>query len=218
MLLLWSTLCAQAQTQDIGVWTAMLSAPEFTDHVRGWLDVHARRDGDRFLAIVRPGVGWQITPQVSAWAGYAWIPSLPDDRDLFNEHRIWEQVTVTIPLGDRMNIQSRTRFEQRFAQGGGTVGLRIREFVRFSILPRREEAVRLALWDELFVGLNDNPLARPGFDQNRLFVGFGLPIRHGGRMEIGVLNVLAQRSDLQVTWVLAANWFVPRDTFRRKDG
>lgn len=209
-----ATLGAHAQTQDIAVWTAALASPDVSDRTRVWLDVHARRSQASFLSIVRPGVGLQFTSAVSGWLGYAWIPTVPDDGATRHEHRIWQQLIGNISLGDRWTLQSRTRFEQRFAVGGG-VGLRVREFVRLSVAPEVAQRPRLALWDELFVGLNDTDWgAVAGFDQNRLFVGVGLPVSHGGRVEVGLLNVLALRDELQVSWVVAANWFVPRTLFR----
>ncbi|MEO0604807.1 MAG: DUF2490 domain-containing protein [Myxococcota bacterium] len=210
LLTLSSPALAQT-TQDIAVWTAVLASPDVTDRTRIWFDAHARRDQGRFLAIVRPGVGLQLTDAVSGWVGYGWIPSVPDDGETTHEHRIWEQVIANLGLGDRLTLQSRTRFEQRFSGGGGAVALRLREFVRLTVDPSAPERVRLALWDELFVGLGDTDWgAVGGLDQNRLFVGAGLPIRPGGRVEIGLLNVLLPREDLNVTWAIAANWFPPR--------
>lgn len=203
-------------THDVAVWTAVLASPELTGRTRLWFDGHARRDQARFLAIVRPGVGLQFSDRVSGWVGYGWIPSVPDEGDTFHEHRIWQQVIANLGLGDRVTLQSRTRFEQRFAGGGGEVALRLREFVRLSVRPNQPSRVRLALWDELFVGFSDTDWgAVGGIDQNRLFVGVGLPVTHGGRVELGLLNVLLPRDDTTVAWVVAANWFPP-PTFRKK--
>lgn len=211
---LWA-LCAHAQVQDIAAWTAVLASPEISGRTRLWLDVHARRDAAAFLSIVRPGVGLQLTDQVSAWVGGAWIPTLPDDGALSSELRIWEQAIVNVQLGSEVGLSSRTRLEQRISGGGGALGWRIREFVRLSIEPSTSDGPRLALWDEVFLGLNDTDWgAVAGFDQNRLFVGVGLPVAHGGRVELGVVNVVAQRDELRMTWVVAANWFVPRGVLR----
>ena len=154
ILALAAALTAQAQVHDSGMWTAVLASPDVSDRARLWLDVHARRDGGSFLSIIRPGAGAQLSDRVSAWAGVAWIPTLPDDGAARHELRIWEQAIVNVPLGDRLKLQSRTRLEQRFAEGGG-VGLRVREFVRLTVAPENPDRVRLALWDEVFVGLNE---------------------------------------------------------------
>ena len=42
-------------------------------------------------------------------------------------------------------------------------------------------------WDELKIHLNDTARTDPGFDQNRLFVGVGLGVREGTRLEVGYL-------------------------------
>ncbi|MBX2799659.1 MAG: DUF2490 domain-containing protein [Myxococcales bacterium] len=214
MLLLATALTAQAQTHDAAVWTAMLASPDLEGQTRLWLDVHARRDAGRFLSIVRPGVGLQLTERTSAWVGFAWIPSIPDDGEASSEARVWQQLLANIAIGNA-TLQSRTRIEQRFTGTGG-VALRFREFLRLSIPPDDPNAPRLALWDEVFVGANDTDWgAVQGLDQNRLFLGVGLPIRRGGRVEVGLLNVLAPRDTLQVSWVVAANWFIPRNALTR---
>lgn len=210
---------AQAQaTHDVAVWTAVLASPDLAGRTRLWFDGHARRNDAKFLAIVRPGLGLQLTDAVSGWVGYGWIPSVPDEGQTFHEHRIWEQIIADVKLGERLVLQSRTRLEQRFPGSGGPLALRLREFVRLTLRPEKPSRARLALWDELFVGLDDTDWGSVrGIDQNRLFVGVGLPVTHGGRVELGLLNVVLPRDDLNVTWAVAANWFPPR-AWRRDRG
>jgi hypothetical protein len=207
---------AHAAEQDLGVWSAVLSATELGDGpARFWLDLHARRDGARFLAIVRPGLGLQLTDHASAWVGAGWIPSVPDDGDATHEIRVWEQLIATGDLGSWGTLQSRTRFEQRTLDGGD-LGFRVREFVRFGAVPRQEQRASLVVWDEVFLGLNETGWgAVSGLDQNRLFVGAALPVRHGGRVEVGLLQVAVPRDELGLTWIAAMNWFTPA-SWRRK--
>ena len=50
---------------------------------------------DRLL--LRPAVGFQLTPEVSLWAGYGWTPSFtPSYRD---EQRPWQQLLVEQRFG-----------------------------------------------------------------------------------------------------------------------
>ncbi len=79
---------AHAQAHEISAWTAVLAAPDLTGRTRAWFDLHLRREEDRFWMIVRPGLGLQLTDAISAWGGYDFIPSIPDDGEASVEHRI----------------------------------------------------------------------------------------------------------------------------------
>ena len=85
---------ARAQAQhDAQVWTAVLGNAKLGEDDSGpalWLDVHLRRSGANLVHIARPGVGWRAAPWVSAWAGYGFVPVLPDGADPVVEHRLWQ--------------------------------------------------------------------------------------------------------------------------------
>ena len=89
------------------------------------------------------------------------------------------------------------------------MGFRVREFVRFNYRPQATANVGLAIWDELFIGLNNPGFAVKGYDQNRLFVGPALYTPYGVRVEAGYLFVHLNRSpDNQLQHVAAVNLFV----------
>jgi hypothetical protein len=49
--------------------------------------------------------------------------------------------------------------------------------------------ISAVLWDEVFVRLNSTgPATRFGFEQNRVFAGFGYALSKQARIEIGYLN------------------------------
>lgn len=161
-----------------------------------WADVQARRSGDGTVLIARPGVGVQVLPWLSLWAGYAWIPTFPDSTpDVVNEHRAWQQVFIQYETSFRLNFQSRTRVEQRFHERGGEVGLRGRQFFRLSWRPSAEVPVGGLVSDELFIGFNSTSWGQPaGIDQNRLFVGPFFQLSPWARIEAGYLLVYMDRS------------------------
>lgn len=69
-------------SQEGQIWTAFLSTakPKGSDSgLRFWLDMHLRRSSSNIVHIARPSIGWSFTPSVSGWAGYAWVPVLPDE-------------------------------------------------------------------------------------------------------------------------------------------
>ena len=175
---------------------------------RFWLDMHLRRSSSNIVHIARPGVGWSFSPSVSAFAGYAWVPVLPDEGDTVNEHRLWQQLIFKHSIGD-LSLQSRTRFEQRMSGAGDDIGFRVREFVRASWSAGQDGRRGLVVWDELFVGLNEPDWGAPkGLDQNRTFVGPFTAVGESMRLEMGYLLLWLNRdSGDTVGHVLATNLF-----------
>ncbi|MFW6050826.1 MAG: DUF2490 domain-containing protein [Myxococcota bacterium] len=206
---------ATAQTErDFQVWNALLATADLPGPSSAtpslWLDVHARRGDAGTVHILRPGVGVRLAPFLSLWAGYGWVPVFTDGGPTAHEHRAWQQVILQHRTDDRLAMQSRTRFEQRFHDGGDDVGLRVRQFVRMGWQPSADIPVGVVGWDELFLGLHDTDWgALGGFDQNRLFLGAFMPITTGVRVEVGYLNVYVRRTGADLlAHNLAINLFV----------
>jgi len=212
---------AHGQIQDTGLWLGAFSQGQlnFKDledaRTRWWFDGNARFLGDDFElfhGVVRPGLGYQLNEEQTAWVGYAWIgESLPDLT--FHENRIWEQWTLTRERGD-MTIQLRSRLEQRFVSLGDDVGWRFRQMLRLQKPIERYPNLLWVAWDEIFFHLNDTDWgARTGYNQNRLFIGLGRtpPTRSSRRTEIGYLyqqiQVAEDGADLS-NHILSINFFL----------
>ncbi len=199
---------AQAQEQEFQSWSSATTQWSVGGKVEFWLDGHARRRSASTLLIARPAIGYRLLDNVTAYVGYAWIPTVPDAGSLQSEHRIWQQAILG-HAAQGFAFALRPRLEQRFADGGD-VGHRARLFARASWSPPAGD-VMLVAWDEAFLQLNDTDWgASRGFDQNRLFVGVGFPSRSGVRFEVGYLNVLLHREPFQIAHVLAINGFFSR--------
>ncbi len=203
LALLLGGLAATAATAqpaaEYQTWNAVMATAHLgqqTPSLAFWADLHVRRTAAGVQAIARPGVGVQLTPGVSLWGGYAWTPTFSDgDPAPVHEHRAWEQVLLQHETSFRLNLQSRTRLEQRFHQSGGEVGLRLRQFLRVSWRPSAEVPVGLLASDELFIGLNATSWGQPaGVDQNRLFVGPFFQLAPWARLEAGYLFVYLDRA------------------------
>ncbi len=111
-------------------------------------------------------------------------------------------------MDGRLKTQSRTRFELRFSEVDDAVGFRLRQFVRANYRPHKDARWALAVWDEIFVGLNDVAFATQGYDQNRIFVGPALHAFDGLRVEFGYLFVHLRRPPANnFQHVLALNFF-----------
>lgn len=160
---------------------------------RWYFELQGRtRDGvdDMDQLLVRPAVGLDLTPRSSLWAGYGYTPSYPPDLDVLQEHRAWQQYLWVGRLNrPALQIQWRSRLEERWIEGNGETAWRYRQFARLTRqLGARAGGPALVVWDEVFVHLNDTPRTVSGFDQNRLFAGVGVGVGPRSRLEVGYLN------------------------------
>lgn len=185
-----------AQTiDDVGQWSAILAQDKFSPdaRLRWWFDGHYRLfdDNDGFgQSIVRPGIGFDIQENSTLWVGYGWIETSPIQGADIDEHRIWQQWTCS-RSADPFKFAARTRFEQRFVESTDDTGLRLRQFIRGQMNLGPCSKRTFVVWDELFIALNDTDWGqRSGFDQNRIFVGFGFKKHHSStwRVEVGYMN------------------------------
>ncbi len=219
LLLLLAALhqSASAQTiDDVGQWSALFSQDRFShdSRMRWWFDGHYRLfddNGGFGQSIVRPGIGLDVGENSALWAGYGWIRTSPIQGDDVDEHRIWQQWTWSRKI-DCFKVAARTRFEQRLIESAGDTGLRLRQFVRGQKNLGSCSKRTFVVWDELFVALNDTDWGqRSGFDQNRIFVGFGFKRHHSSkwRVEVGYMNqTVNQRGPInRSNHILAINMF-----------
>lgn len=187
---------AHANTQAYETWLGGF----FNGPISGrWFfqgDVHYRAYADfsSHWVLVRPGLGYQVSPGMYLTLGYAWTPSWPHPDETFSErideHRAWEQWQYEWAPGQGpWKWQLRSRLEQRFRpRVNDDWGLRFRQMARVSYA--LDERWLLATWDELFLGLNKAAWGQaPGFDQNRYFLGLGYVVQPSRlRLELGYFN------------------------------
>lgn len=185
----WPGAAAAGDTQ---LWSAVfVNGPATKDgRLLLWFDGHARVRiaGDELdVSILRPGLGWRVSPKLDVWAGYARVTTYRNGPDL-QEDRLWQQATyhVTELAGGRLS--GRTRLEQRFRETGDDTGWRLRQTLRYA-RPIENTPVSFVFNNEAFFGLNDaNWGQRSGFDQNRAFVGGAWQASKQLRIEAGYLN------------------------------
>jgi len=205
-LLTFSQSTLHAQTvNDTGQWLALfangdIDSEDSRHRFKWWFDGHTRffdDTGGFGQSIVRPGIGYALGDSAAVvWAGYGWIRSSPASNADFDEHRIWQQITWSENI-DSTTLGLRSRLEQRFLETGSDTGWRARQLVSLRRPLERAPRLSMVVWDELFIHLNDtNWGANAGFDQNRVFLGFGLKIdpRSAHRIEVGYLNQYVNRS------------------------
>jgi Protein of unknown function (DUF2490) len=139
--------------------------------------------------LVRPAIGYQITPHVSVWQGYAWTPSWNERTNQFrNENRLFQQVLVENKW-KQLDWKSRTRLEERFIEDtSGTTAVRFRQMVRGQIPISKDKKWSAVAYDELFIDLNKVPNNnKAGYDQNRVFVGINRKFNQHINAEAGYM-------------------------------
>lgn len=200
-------LAATKSEHQLWASTTLFTRPLTSWRLLGWLDLHDRKRQDSTLLIMRPALGYQVLDRLAVHAGYAWIPTYVDEGADRHEQRIWQQLLFNAPAPAGWSLSLRPRFEQRFADGGNDTGYRMRLWARASYA--LNAGVLFVLWNELFYQFNDTDWkAAAGFDQNRAFLGVGLPAVSGARVEFGYLQVFTKRTpDSHMDHNLAINLF-----------
>ncbi len=179
LIVLSSARIAAAETNDdFEIWAAAFVTAQLRQTAPGpllWFDVHARRAEAGSVLILRPGVGYAFNSWASAWVGYAWNPVFLDaSHERIDVQGLWEQLTLNYGKNPKMVLQSRTRFEQFWADTGDQMYPRLRQFGRFNYRPSSSVPVGLAIWDEVFFGLKQVDWGKGGFFENRIFAGLAI--------------------------------------------
>ena len=208
---------AEPSEHNYQTWFAAFSHGSLYKNLWFWGDGHVRlyENFQPSAILVRPGLSWRAAPTFYLTAGYAWTPSWqrPNDELRFtDEHRAWQQLLWT-PSDPEAGVAAmfRGRLEQRFRPADGDdTGLRFRALWRGQVPLSRDGRVILAIWDELFIGMNDTDWGqRTGVDQNRVFGGVGWKAKPKVlRIEVGYTNVwLVRPGPDPVNHILAINTF-----------
>lgn len=202
-ILSWSTKGNCALERDVQTWFNITaigkthSNNKFIGRLRYWLEDQERLgdDSSRFSQILlRPGLGYALTDNLSIWIGYAWIyTGKPNTPNPFEEDRIWQQLLWT-KTNKYLTFTSRTRTEQRFLENNPKTAYRLRQLIKISVPFKHFNKMSFVTSDEVFfhknnfVGTNSS-----GFDQNRYFVGVGYKINPSLNTEIGYMNQYIRR-------------------------
>ncbi len=202
---------ARADETDSQLWTLLTVNKRFQNGVRLYGEVQPRvgnHFSDVTQLLIRPAVGYQVSPTVSLWLGYGWTPSFKPR--YVNEHRIFQQVLVENRYAN-FDMTNRTRLEERFISGAGETAYRFRHQIRFYKPLDAQKRWGAVASDELFIHLNTTPGGpQAGFDQNRPFIGLARQINKHARLEAGyqatTLNPRNRPNRRLDTLLLTANY------------
>lgn len=187
--LLLATLATPALA-DEQIWLAGTVEGPISGRLITWSDVQLRftNGADRLgQLVVRPSLGFALKPGDGLYLGYAYFETYPEGRPTQKEHRLWQQAQLRV-LGTpgKAVLVSRTRLEQRFTEGEGETGWRLRQFTRGQVWVGNGWS--LIGFSEAFVGLNETPFQPSGLSQLRNFAGVGKGLAPQLTLEAGYLN------------------------------
>lgn len=207
---MWGDVARAATDHDGQLWFPLYNKLYLPGNFRGWLEVNPRfgnnvSEIDQLL--LRPAIGYQISPSFSIWQGYAWVTNYePRFRD---EHRLYQQLSYRRSF-TRFRISSRTRFEERFIRNARGTALRAREMVRGDIPFGPNKHWALVIYDEVFINLNTiRSGPESGFDQNRFFVGINRKLNDSVRVDFGYQNqTINTKGPNTMNHIILIQWFI----------
>ncbi len=209
LALLMGSIPGFGQRNTFNQWTAFNNV--FTINKVLGINFDAQfRSGDQVkqfsTIILRPGLNVTFKKNFFGTLGYAFVPnrrSAMSVSDMVPEHRIWQQLQLTHPVGFTA-LTHRLRFEQRFiptyvaSQGeldvnGHDFTTRLRYFVRdiipFKGIKQFTKGYFVSVQNEVFINTGDKSIVNgKHFDQNRLLLGIGRRFRKEFDLEAGYLN------------------------------
>ncbi|MFQ3667143.1 MAG: DUF2490 domain-containing protein [Sphingomonadaceae bacterium] len=190
---------ARAVEHDGQAWTNFMAYGTVTSDLALWFDVSLRWTDDFSRlgqALFRPGIGWKPNRNFMAIAGYVFSEVNPVDGPTLNEHRLFQQLDVTLHRWDTGVISTRARFEQRFFEGATQVQIRHRQklYVRQEI-PGTGGIEALGSYETFLILREADVGLGTGVEQGRAFVGAGIPLTKTVTLETGYQNQHVFRRD-----------------------
>ncbi|OWK29109.1 DUF2490 domain-containing protein [Sphingomonas mucosissima] len=156
--------------------------------------------------LLRPAVGVELSKAVTLYQGYARVIDPVENGPDLREDRLFQQLTWNVGKIGRLEVQSRTRLEERWRSDGDGMSLRARQMMRFEY-PLAAGVKRVAALGSVegFVGFKSAEWGGvTGFDQVRTFVGLEIPLPGTSTIEAGYLNQTRDASGSRVSMVHAA--------------
>lgn len=139
LLGLASSRMAAATEDDAGAWAVAATAGRFRNGDSRWryvVDAQARYfdlGSGINQWLLRPGVGYDLAPDVAVWVGYARFRTRARSGLVADENRYWQDLTWSPGLANGHRLNLRFRLEQRSVNIGDDVGLVMRTMARYTI-------------------------------------------------------------------------------------
>jgi len=200
----------QAQTKINSGWLANFNTIKFSSHWSLHSDFQFRSTdgyGTFQTILLRTGVNYHAGKRSVITAGYAYIPNrsgISGNYKLLAEHRLWQQYMYNQPIKNRISLQHRFRFEERWIpvaewngndleKGDEIFATRFRYFFR-TIIPWKidkdafSKGFFTGLQNEVFLNTSaKDKLNGKHFDQNRFYLSIGYRMSKQIDLETGYL-------------------------------
>jgi hypothetical protein len=199
------SLSSFAQTEGLGTWDIIYGKYNFNKKWYAFFEPHLysqKVKHDFSYYEYNLGVGYNLPKNVSVSMAVGHYVTYQSDGDfktplLNDEFRIWEQLSATNYI-DRIKVEQRYRFEQRFTSSSG-----YRNRFRYrlnTVVPLNHNSLRAGtlysgISDEIFI-TNETPF----FEQNWLFMGMGYQLTGHTALQVGWLNRFNQTPAHVVFW------------------
>ena len=187
--MLWGAapgLAGSDLNQDFRLWAPVYLNFPVSGPVKGYMEANPRFSNnvsDVDQLILRPALGYQLSPTLSLWQGYAWIANY--EPGYTQEHRLFQQLIYSNKFST-FKLLSRSRLEERWIQHAIGTSVRARTMLRGDIPLPAYPTIAIVAYDEVFINLNtirQGPEA--GFDQNRFFLGMNYTFSPTFNVDVG---------------------------------
>ncbi len=199
--------------QDFRLWAPVYLNFPVSGPVKGYMEANPRFSDDASQInqlLLRPAIGYQLTPTISLWQGYAWVANY--EPTYKQEHRIFQQLIYNNQFST-FTLFSRSRLEERWIQDAIGTAVRARTMLRGTFPLPASPALAIAVYDEIFVNLNtirQGPEA--GFEQNRFFLGLNYTFSPNLNVDAGyqlqIINTPLSGTVNQANHILLLQFFI----------
>ena len=192
---------AQIDEDKLGAWYMYFFNTTFKESpwgVQG--DVQFRNwniAGDLEQLLLRGGLTFK--PQnanIKFTLGYGHVTTgaFGSDDSTITENRIYQEALFPVKFGNRVYINNRFRYEQRFVENQDfRTRYRYNLFINIPLnkAAMDKKTIYLALYDEIFINGQrniGNGKTVEIFDRNRFYIAMGYIIKKGLKIQLGVMN------------------------------
>lgn len=153
--------------------------------------------GDLNQLLLRGSAQYTIAPNLTLGAGYAFVqtekieePDMP-----FVENRLFQDVLTQQSIGNSV-VRHRFRLEERFIEQQDYKS-RIRYQLGIDIPvytnSEKKQSAYAALYNEVFMNLDEKSRKTNAFDRNRLYLGAGFKFNQHLGIQLGWMNQMLQK-------------------------
>jgi hypothetical protein len=148
---------------------------------------------------LQPSIIYLASPSLNFAASYTYQRNNPITPDFTNEHRLWQQMIYSFPVGTG-RLTNRFRLEERFIQSKNTAPHTLATRVRYQLglnMPLQgktldEKEFYLNTYNEFYFSLTGTKNAT--FSENWSYLGIGYNLGKMGRIELGYLSQVYVRN------------------------